>query len=120
MTVDAVGAANASASIAIRPRIDSQVVTVDVAEGARVEKGQRLFTLDDRTIKAQLAQLEAQVAKDQAQIGQAETDLDRAKDLLSRNAGNAVTRDNAITAVKVAQAQLAADEASRDVDARRR
>jgi multidrug efflux system membrane fusion protein len=114
VTIDAVGAANASASIAVRPRIDSQVVTVDVAEGARVEVGQRLFTLDDRTIKAQIAQLEAQVQKDKAQIEQARNDLNRANDLLQRNAGNAVTRDTAATALKVVEAQLAADQALLD------
>lgn len=115
MTIDAVGAANASASLVIRPRVDSQVVTVDVAEGSRVKQGDRLFTLDDRTIKAELAQLEATITKDKAQIEQARSDLARANDLLTRNAGNVVTRDTAATAVKVAEAQLASDEASRDV-----
>jgi multidrug efflux system membrane fusion protein len=114
VTIAAVGAAQASASIAIRPRLDSQIVTVDVAEGARVAEGDRLFTLDDRSPKAELAQIEAQIAKTRAQIGQARTDLERAEDLLRRNAGNAVTRDTAATAVKVAEAQLAADEAARD------
>jgi multidrug efflux system membrane fusion protein len=114
VTIEAVGAAQASASIAIRPRIDSQVATVEVAEGAKVEAGDRLFTLDDRATRAELAQIEAQIVKTRAQIEQARIDLDRADDLLRRNAGNQVTRDVAATALKVAEAQLAADEASRD------
>jgi membrane fusion protein, multidrug efflux system len=113
-TIDAVGAANAWASILIRPRIDSQVATVNVAEGAKVAEGETLFTLDDRAIRAELAQIEAQIQRDHAQIEQAQRDVDRANDLLARNAGNVVTRDTAATALKVAQAQLAADEASRD------
>lgn len=115
VTMEAVGRVEASASVAIRPRVDSQVLTVDVAEGAKVEEGDQLFSLDDRAPRAQLAQLEAQIVRSEAQIEQAKNDLNRANDLLKRNAGNVVTRDNAATAVKVAEAQLAADQAARDV-----
>jgi len=115
MVIEAVGTAQAAATIPIRTRLDNaQVLTIEVAEGARVERGARLFTLDDRTIKAQLAQTDAQIVKDKAQIEQSQADLERANDLLSRKAGNAVTRDTAATAVKVAQAQLASDQAVRD------
>src|SRR5215218_2720543 len=58
VTMQAVGRVEASASVAIRPRVDSQVLTVDVAEGAKVKEGDRLFSLDDRTPRAQLAQME--------------------------------------------------------------
>lgn len=114
VTVDAVGTASASASVPIHPRIDSQITSVDVAEGAKVKEGDPLFHLDDRAIRAQLAGIEAGIEKDQATIEQAQTDLKRATDLLTRSAGSQVTRDTAATAVKVAQAQLASDTASRD------
>ena len=116
--IEAVGTVQPTASIPIRPRIDNaQIATVDVAEGAKVAQNAQLFTLDDRTIRAQLAQIDAQIDKDQAQIAQTQSDLDRANDLLSRKAGSAVTRDTAATALKVAQAQLAADRAARDATA---
>lgn len=114
VTIDAVGTVQSIASIAIRPRLDSQIATVDIAEGARVQKGDRLFTLDDRAVKAQLAQIDAQIEKDQAQIQQAQNDLRRAQDLLKTSAGSVVTRDTAVTTLKTAQAQLAVDQASHD------
>jgi len=113
--IDAVGTATPYASIQIRTRIDNTAVTsVRVAEGAEVKQDDVLFTLDDRTIKAQISQIEAQIAKDQAQIAQSQIDLGRANDLLNRNAGAAMTRDTAATAVKMAQAQLQSDQAALD------
>jgi multidrug efflux system membrane fusion protein len=111
--INAVGTSTPYASIQIRTRIDNTAVTsVRVAEGAEVKEGDILFTLDDRTIKAQIAQIQAQIEKDQAQIAQSREDLSRADSLLSRNAGAATTRDTAATAVKMAQAQLVSDQAS--------
>lgn len=115
VVIDAVGTVQATASIPVRARIDNaEIVSIDVAEGAKVEQGAKLFTLDDRTLRAQLAQIDATIAKDNAQIEQNQLDLNRADDLLSRKAGSAVTRDTAATALKVGQAQLAADKATRD------
>ncbi|MDQ0395608.1 efflux RND transporter periplasmic adaptor subunit [Labrys monachus] len=113
VVIAAVGTATPYASIQLRSRIDNTAVTsVRVAEGAEVEQGDILFTLDDRTISAQIAQIEAQIEKDTAQIAQAEHDLSRADSLLSRHAGAVTTRDTAATALKIAQAQLAADRAT--------
>ncbi len=93
MVIDAVGTATPYASIQIRTRLDNttQWPRGNVAEGSEVKQGDILFTLDDRAIKAQVAQIEAQIARDQAQIAQAQIDLSRANDLLARNAGAATT-----------------------------
>ncbi|MGL4289492.1 MAG: efflux RND transporter periplasmic adaptor subunit [Phreatobacter sp.] len=114
ITVDAIGTVQPIASIQIKPRLDTQVVTVHVAEGAQVKEGELLFSLDDRVLRAQIGQMEAQVAKDKAQIEQAVRDRDRTTDLANRRVGSELTRDQAITALKSLQAQLSADEASRD------
>ena len=111
--VDAVGTVQAIASIQIKPRIDSQIMKVHVEEGALVKEGDLLFELDSRTLKAQLGQIEAQIRKDQAQLVQARRDHQRYEDLLSKNAGTVVQRDNAHTSVKAAEAQLEADEAAK-------
>jgi multidrug efflux system membrane fusion protein len=112
--VEAVGTVQPIAALQIKSRIDSQVATVHVAEGAAVKEGDLLFTLDDRTLKAQLAQVEAQILRTRAQLEQAVRDRERAIDLNRRSVGTEVARDNAITAVKSVEAQLAADEASRN------
>jgi multidrug efflux system membrane fusion protein len=111
--VEAVGTVQPIASLQIKARIDSQVATVHVREGAAVKEGDLLFTLDDRALKAQLAQIEAQILRTKAQLEQAIRDRDRAHDLMRRNVGTEVARDNAITNVKAVEAQLASDEASR-------
>lgn len=111
--VDAVGTVQAIASIQIKPRMDSQIMKVHVDEGALVKEGDLLFELDSRTLRAQLGQIDAQIRKDQAQLVQARRDLQRFEDLLGKNAGTVVQRDNAQTAVKAAEAQLEADEAAK-------
>jgi len=111
--VDAVGTVQAIASIQIKPRLDSQIMKVNVEEGALVKQGDLLFELDSRTLRAQIGQIEAQIRKDQAQLAQARRDHQRYEDLLGKNAGTVVQRDTAQTAVKAAEAQLEADEAAK-------
>ena len=111
---DAVGTVQAIASMSLRPRIDSQIVDMHAVEGANVKEGDLLFTLDSRTIRAQLAQAEAQIARDQAQLAQAKRDLLRIEGLVLQKVSTEVARDTQATAVRVAEATLAADTANRD------
>jgi multidrug efflux system membrane fusion protein len=113
ITVDAVGTVQSAASVPVKPRIDSQIDTVEVAEGAHVKQGDLLFTLDSRALKAQLAQADAQIDKDRVQIDQSRRDLARAEDLLAKRISTEVQRDTANTALKTLQAQLASDQAQR-------
>jgi len=111
--VEAVGTVQAIASVQLKTRIDSQIVKVNVEEGALVRQGDLLFELDSRTLRAQLSQIEAQIRKDQAQLEQAKRDSTRAGDLLTKGAGTVVTRDTFYTAQKAAEAQLESDGAVR-------
>lgn len=113
VVVDAVGTVQSIASVQIKPRMDSQIMKVNVEEGAFVKEGDILFELDGRTLRAQLAQIEAQIRKNQTQVAQAKRDLQRYEELFSKNAGTLVQRDNANTALKAAEAQLESDEASK-------
>ncbi len=114
VTIDAIGTVQSIASIAIKPRLDSQIAAVAVKEGALVKEGDLLFRLDDRSLRAQLAQAEAMIQRDEAQIEQARRDLARAEELLAKRIGTEVGRDTASTTLKVQLAQLAADRANRD------
>lgn len=111
---EAVGTVQAIASIPLKARVDSQITEVHVSEGAKVSAGDLLFTLDSRTLVAQLAQADAQVQRDIAQLAQARRDLARAENLLTQKVTSEVTRDTAATAVKVQEATLAADTANRE------
>lgn len=114
VTVDAIGTVQPVASVQIKSRIDGQIASIEAQEGARVKAGDLLVRLDDRALKAQLAQADAVVEKDRAQLEQARRDFARAEELLGRRIGTEVARDTAATLVKVQTAQLAADRASRD------
>lgn len=114
ITVDAVGTVQPIASIAIKPRIDSQISAIAVKEGALVKEGDLLFRLDDRGIRAQLAQADATIEKGKAQVEQFKRDLARAEELVARKYGTEVGRDTAATNLKVQQAQVSADIANRD------
>jgi multidrug efflux system membrane fusion protein len=111
--IEAVGTVQAIASIQLKSRIDSQIMKVNVEEGALVKEGDLLFELDARTLKAQLAQIEAQIRKDKAQVEQAKRDSTRADDLLTKGAGTVVTRDTNVTNLRALEAQLESDEAMR-------
>jgi len=111
--VEAVGTVQAIASIQIKPRLDSQIMKVLVEEGALVKEGDMLFELDQRSLKAQLAQIEAQIRKDQAQVAQTKRDSSRSEDLLGKGAATVVARDTNMTLQKAAEAQLESDEAMR-------
>src|SRR6185369_1307011 len=111
--VEAVATVQAIASIQLKSRIDSQIMKVNVQEGALVKEGDLLFELDSRTLRAQLSQIEAQIRKDKAQVEQAKRDSSRADDLLTKGAGTVVTRDTNATNQKAMEAQLESDEAMR-------
>lgn len=111
--VEAVATVQSIASVQLKTRVDSQIMKVNVEEGALVKEGDLLFELDARTLKAQLAQIEAQIRKDQAQLEQAKRDTLRAGDLMAKGAGTVVARDTNATTERAAAAQLEADEAMR-------
>jgi multidrug efflux system membrane fusion protein len=111
--IEAVGTVQSISSVALKSRLDSQIMKLRVEEGALVKEGDLLFELDARTLKAQLAQIEAQIRKDQAQLDQAKRDTLRAGDLLTKGAGTVVARDTNATTQRAAEAQLEADEAMR-------
>lgn len=108
--IDALGTVTPIASVAIKTRVDTTITGVHFQDGARVEKGQLLFTLDCRAIEAQIAQTEGTVARDRAQLAGAERDVARYKDLVERNATPTINLDNAKTQSDVFKAAIKSDE----------
>ena len=84
--VEALGTVTPIASVAVKPRLDTEIVGVHFADGARVKKGDLLFTLDSRAIEAQIAQAEGDVARDKAQLEGAERDVARYTELVAKSA----------------------------------
>ncbi|MDT8905263.1 MULTISPECIES: efflux RND transporter periplasmic adaptor subunit [Pseudomonas] len=68
-------------SVVIRPQVDGILTRLLVKEGQRVNKGDLLATIDDRSIRASLDQARAQLGESQAQLAVAQVNLKRYKAL---------------------------------------
>lgn len=107
--IEALGTVTPVASVAIKSRVDNEIVGVHFNDGALVNKGDLLLTLDSRAVQAQIAQAEGTVAKDQALLEGAERDVRRYTDLVAKNATPIINLDNAKTQVASQQASIKAD-----------
>ncbi|WFP73424.1 efflux RND transporter periplasmic adaptor subunit [Mesorhizobium sp. WSM4906] len=112
----AIGFVSSPSVVSVNARVSSQIVSIAVKDGQMVKAGDLLFALDDRALKAQLAKDQATLAKDQALLVSAQADLQRAKDLVARQAGTQQTYDQALAAQKSAAATIDADKATIDFD----
>ena len=95
--VDAIGMVTPISSVALKSRLETTIVSVHFEDGAKVNEGDLLFTLDTRQIDAQIEQAEGTLAKDQAQLEGAQRDLRRYTDLVGKGATTQVNVDNAKT-----------------------
>ena len=95
--VDAIGTVTPISSVALKSRLETTIVSVHFEDGAKVNEGDLLFTLDARQIDAQIEQAEGVLAKDQAQLEGAQRDLQRYNDLVAKGATTQVNVDNAKT-----------------------
>lgn len=106
-----VGTVVAIASTAVNSPQAGNVSALDVSDGASIKKGDLIAQLDDRVIRAVIGKDQANIAKSQASLDDAELQLKRVQDLVNRGVNTSQSGDDALAAVKVAQAQLQADKA---------
>jgi multidrug efflux system membrane fusion protein len=107
--LDALGTVTPIASVAIKARLETMIVGVHFRDGAHVNKGDLLFTLDCRAVDAQIEQTEGQVARDQAQLAGAERDVVRYTTLVAKNATSQQILDTALTQADVYKAAVKSD-----------
>lgn len=108
--IESLGNVTPIASVALKARVDTNIVGVHFRDGAEVKQGDLLFTLDGRAIEAQIAQTEGMVARDKAQLAGAERDVTRYTDLVAKSATPVVNLDNAKTQSEVYQAAIKSDQ----------
>ncbi len=113
----AIGNVEAYSTVAVKARVDGQIVEVNFKEGAPVRKGDVLFRIDPRPYEATLRQAEANALRDAAARDQARSQERRYNELLEKNfiskEAYAQIRTNAETAAAVAKASQAALENAR-------
>lgn len=112
--LDALGSVTPMASVAIKARLETEIVGVHFTDGSLVKTGDLLFTLDNRAILAQIAQAEGVLARDRAQLEGSERDITRYTDLVAKSATPTVNLDNAKTQADIYRAAIKADTALLD------
>jgi len=106
--LQAIGNVEAYTSVAVKSRVDGQILEVHFHEGQEVKKGEVLFRIDARPFEAALKQAEAQALRDAARRDQAASQEKRYQELLDKNFVSkdayAQYRTNAQTAQATAKA----------------
>ena len=107
LVLSSIGRVQPINSVAIRPRIEGQILAVHFSEGQDVKTGDLLFTLDTSAADIALLQAEAQLARDQAQQASAEADLKRYSELAKTGYGTAQKQEQAAASSGVLDAAIA-------------
>ena len=102
-----------SREVEVRARVTGILLSRNFTEGARVKKGQSLFTIDPKPFEAALARAVADVAAAEARYEQSKRNAARLKPLYAEKAVSQKEHDDAVSAeqigfadVKAAQARL--------------
>jgi membrane fusion protein, multidrug efflux system len=112
--VDAIGTVTPISSVALKSRVETTIMSVHFEDGARVNQGDLLFTLDARQIDAQIEQAEGMLTRDQAQLEGAQRDVRRYSDLIGKGATTQVNLDNAKTQADILTGTIKAAQSALD------
>jgi multidrug efflux system membrane fusion protein len=116
---DYTGRFEASQAVEIRPRVSGQLTAVHFKDGDIVQRGQLLFTIDQRPFLAALAEARARAASAQTQLALAHSEYARAARLVSDEAVSQEEVDSLRAAMRSGEAGVAAAQAqvrSRQLD----
>jgi multidrug efflux system membrane fusion protein len=106
-----IGTVQAYNMVAIKSRVDGQIVKVDFKEGQDIKTGDPLFQIDPRPFQAALEQAQAAKQKDEAQLVGAQLDLDRYEKLIGSGWQTRQSYDQQKATVGQLQASMKGDEA---------
>ncbi len=114
LKIQAIGNVEVQTTVAIKSRLDGQIVKVGFADGQEVAQGQVLFEIDARPLQAQLEQARATLVRDKAQLDRAHQQEARYKDLLQKGFVSQDAYAQFRTNVDTAAATVRATEAAID------
>lgn len=105
------GRIRGSREVEVRARVQGILLERLYNEGQFVEQGEELFLIDPEPYEIAVRQAEAEVANARASLSQAEREWNRISGLYERNAVSERERDQAQSALEIAEAGLALAEA---------
>lgn len=108
------GRLEAVESVEIRPRVSGYITEVHIEAGAVIKKGDLLYVIDPRPYQADFDRAAAELERMQAQLKLAQIELDRAKDLRSKNTISASEFDQKAATYQGSAAAAAAAEAAKN------
>ena len=109
--LNGIGTVQAYNMVAIKSRVDGQIVKVDFKEGQDIKTGDPLLQIDPRPFQAALEQAQAAKQKDEAQLAGAQLDLDRYEKLIGAGWQTRQSYDQQKATVGQLQASIKGDEA---------
>ena len=110
--VRGLGNVQAFKTVAVKTRIDGQIVKIDFREGQEVKEGDPLFQIDPRPFQAMLDQAQANKTKDEAQLEGAQLDLERYGKLVGSGFQSRQSYDQQTATVDSLKGAIAADQAA--------
>jgi membrane fusion protein, multidrug efflux system len=108
----AIGNVEPYTTVAVKARVDGQIVGVRFKEGDEVRQGAVLFEIDARPFEASLKQSQANLLKDKALLDRAIEQEKRYKDLLEKKFISTDAYEQVRTNTETANATVAGDEAA--------
>jgi RND family efflux transporter MFP subunit len=108
------GRLEAVESVEIRPRVSGYITEVHIEAGAVIKKGDLLYVIDPRPYQADFDRAAAEFERMQAQLKLAQIELDRAKDLRTKNTISASEFDQKAATYQGASAAAASAEAAKN------
>ncbi|KQQ13071.1 RND transporter MFP subunit [Methylobacterium sp. Leaf123] len=111
-TLDFVGRIEAVGRVEVRARVTGFLDAVLFKEGEPIKEGSPLYRIEPDLFQAAVKQAEGALERTKAAYTLAAIQLQRAQDLLDRNSGTVVARDQARAALDQAKGAVMGDEAS--------
>jgi membrane fusion protein (multidrug efflux system) len=111
---DFVGRVEAIDRVSVRARVTGYLEAILFTEGAFVKKGDPLYQIERGLFEAAVEQARGALERSKAAKSLSQIQLQRAEELLTRNAGTAVARDQALAADQQAEGQILSDQANLD------
>jgi membrane fusion protein (multidrug efflux system) len=92
--------------VEVRARVTGILLKRNFTEGARVRKGDSLFTIDPEPFRTALARAQADLAVAEARFAQAKREADRLRPVFKAKAVSQKELDDAVSAEQIAEAEV--------------